>query len=312
MNRFQEMHTFAAVADAGSFVGAADALAMSKAAVSRQVRELEARLGVRLMNRTTRRLSLTPEGEVFLARCRELLADLDEAEAEITTRSGRVRGLLRVNVPVDFGIRRLAPLWGPFQARYPEVAVEVTLADRRVDLVEEGYDLAVRIGRLASDSLVARPLTTTRLIVCASPDYLAARGTPAHPRELADHAVIGYSYWSTGDDWSLRGPDGVVSVRTRPRLRSNNGETCRASALAGQGVVLQPAFLVGDDVDAGRLVALFPDYAAGDLGVHAVYPSRRHVAPKVQALVTWLRDHLGGAAIRTGQGHGGKPEEPGR
>ena len=179
MDRFQEMRVFAAVVDAGSFVGASDALGMSKAAVSRYVADLETRLGVRLLHRTTRKLSLTGEGRVFHARCKALLAEVDEAEAEVTSRSGQATGLLKINVPVTFGILHLAPLWGEFMARHPKVTLDVTLADRIVDLVEEGYDLAVRIARLPSSTLVSRKLTSTRTILCASPRYLREHGTPS-------------------------------------------------------------------------------------------------------------------------------------
>lgn len=292
MNRFLEMETFVAVIDAGSFVGAADGLGFSKAAVSRHVNELEKRLGVRLLHRTTRRLSLTPEGEVFVGRCRELLSNLEEAEEEIASQGETARGLLRINVPVTFGIRRLAPLWGLFRDLHPQVRLDITLADRVVDLVEEGYDLAIRIGTLSSSSLISRQLTVTRLRVCASPGYLSAHGTPSHPDELSEHSVIAYSYWSAGDEWRLEGPRGQISVRTRACISTNNGDTCRAAALAGQGIVLQPDFVVGDDIEAGRLVELMPEYSAGELGVHAVYPSRRHVPPKVRALIAFLAEQL--------------------
>jgi len=288
MDRFHEMQTFATVVDAGSFVGAADALGLSRAAISRHVSDLESRLGVRLLHRTTRHLSLTPEGEVFLARCRDLLSGLEEAEAELRSSGDTARGLLRINVPVSYGIRRLAPLWGDFLVRHPQVSLDVTLVDRVVDLVEEGYDLAVRIGVLKSSSLVARRLTVTRLMLCASPAYLADRGVPVHPEELGGHAVIGYSYSSGGDEWQFKGPDGPVSVRIRPAMQSNNGDTCRAAALSGQGIVLQPDFLVGEDIAAGKMVELMPAYRAGELGVYAVYPTRRHIAPKVRALVDYL------------------------
>tara|TARA_R110002049_G_scaffold165815_1_gene331699 strand:- start:1232 stop:2113 length:882 start_codon:yes stop_codon:yes gene_type:complete len=292
MDRFLEMQTFVAVVDVGSFVGAADALSLSKAAVSRHVNELESRLGIRLLHRTTRRLSLTAEGDVFLARCRDLLSGLEEAEAEITSRSANAKGLLRVNAPVTFGIRHLAPLWGTFRELHPQVELDIALADREVDLVEEGFDLAIRIGQLNDSSLISRQLTVTRLIMCASPGYLEAHRTPAHPEELTEHAVIGYSYWSAGDEWLLEGPDGPVKVRTRACIHSNNGDTCRAVALVDQGIILQPDFVVGDDVKAGRLVELMPEYRAGELGVHAVYPSRRHVAPKVRAAIDFLSEHF--------------------
>lgn len=295
MNKLQQMQVFVAVVEAGSFIRAADALGASKAGVSRHVGELESRLGVRLLNRTTRRLSLTEEGRVFLERCRELLADVDEAEAEIRSRSGAASGLLRVNAPVTFGVRHLAPLWGEFMAEQPNVTLEVTLADRIVDLVDEGFDLAIRIATLPSSTLVSRRLSTTRMALCASPRYLREHGTPQHPAELAGHAVISYTYWSTRDEWHFEGPQGGVSVRTRPRLHTNSGDTCRAAALAHQGVILQPTFLVGEDLAAGALVELMPDYRSIELGIYAVYPTRKHLSPKVRALIEFLARRFGEA-----------------
>jgi len=295
MDRFLQMQTFAAVVDAGSFVGAADALGLSKAAVSRHVNELETRLGIRLLHRTTRRLSLTAEGEVFLGRSRDLLSSLDEAEAEVTSSSSSARGRLRVNVPVSFGISQLAPIWGAFRALHPQVELDITLVDRVVDLVEEGFDLAIRIGTLSSSSLVSRKLTITRLLMCASPEYLAAHGTPVRPDELGGHAVIAYSYAARGDEWRLKGPNGPVFVRTQACFHSNNGDTCRAAALAGHGIILQPDFLVGDDIKSGKLIELMPEYSAAELGVYAVYPSRRLVARKVRALVEFLAERLAAA-----------------
>lgn len=292
MDRFLEMQTFSAVVDAGSFVKAADALGLPKAAMSRYVGDLETRLGVRLLHRTTRRLSLTGEGQVFYDRCKELLAGVAEAEAEITSRSGAASGLLRVNAPVTFGIRHLAPLWGEFRVRYPNVTLDVTLADRVVDLVEEGYDVAIRIATLPSSTLISKRLASTRMVLCASPGYLQARGAPRHPAELAAHAVISYSYWSTRDEWHFDGPQGPVSVKTRPCMHTNSGDTCRAAALAHQGVILQPTFLVGDDLAAGTLVELMPEYHSIELGIYAIYPTRKHVSPKVRALIDFLAGHF--------------------
>lgn len=292
MDRFLEMQTFAAVVDAGSFVKAADTLSMSKAAMSRHVGDLEARLGVRLLHRTTRRLSLTEDGEVFYARSKELLAGVDEAEAEITSRSGAASGLLRVNAPVTFGILHLAPLWGVFRSRHPQVSLDVTLADRVVDLVDEGYDMAIRIATLPSSTLISKRLATTRMVLCASPQYLKAHGVPLHPSELAVHAVISYSYWSTRDEWHFEGPQGQVSVKTNPCIHTNSGDTCRAAALAHQGIVLQPTFLLGDDLAAGTLVELMPQFRSIELGIYAVYPTRKHVPPKVRALIDFLAQHF--------------------
>lgn len=293
MGRFLEMQTFDAVVEAGSFAGGAEALGLSRAAVSRHVGHLEARLGVRLLHRTTRRLSLTEEGEVFHARCRELLLGVEEAEAEISSRGGEAQGLLRVSAPLTFGIRHLAPLWGAFRDRHPKVRLDIMHSDRIVDLVEEGYDLAIRIATLPSSTLISKRLATTRVVLCASPAYLAAHGTPRDPAELAGHAVIGYSYLASGDEWHFEGPDGPVSVKTQPCIRANSGDVCRAAALAHQGVVLQPTFLVGEDLAEGTLEELMPEYRSRELGIYAVYPTRKHVAPKVRVLIDFLAERLG-------------------
>jgi DNA-binding transcriptional LysR family regulator len=288
MDRFQEMQAFAAVVDAGSFVGAAQALGMSKPAVSRYVSELEARLGARLLQRTTRKLSLTGEGEVFYGRCKVVLADVDSAEAEVASRTAQATGTLKVNVPVSYGLLKLAPLWGPFLASHPNVQLDVTLADRFVDLVEEGYDLAVRIARLPSSTLVSRKLASTRLLLCASPQYLRERGSPRHPSELTRHAMLAYSLLATGTTWSFEGPEGPVSVKVEPRMWSNSGDTCRAVALSAGGIILQPSFMVGDDLRAGTLVEVLPQYRSSELGIYAVYPTRKHLTPKVRLLVDYL------------------------
>ena len=231
MDQFQQMRAFVAVVDSGSFVRAADVLNLSKTAVSRLVGELESRLGTRLLQRTTRKLSLTPEGEVFHERCRQLLDGVAEAEAELSAHSGEAIGQLRVNVPVSFGLLHLAPLWPAFMQLHPKVILDVTLADRLVDLVDEGYDLAVRIARLQASSLVSRQLTSTRMILCASPQYLHQHGMPAHPSEIAQHAVMAYTLLSMGDQWAFEGPQGSVSVKVTPRMRTNSGDTCVAAAV---------------------------------------------------------------------------------
>ena len=271
---------------------AATALGLSTAAVSRQLAALESRLGVRLLHRTTRRLSLTGEGEIFLDRVRALLEELTDAEAEVTERSAEAIGRLRINAPVSFGVSHLSGLWGGFLEQHPRLQLDITLADRTVDLVEEGYDLAIRIGRLPDSILIARRLATTRMVLCASPEYIQRHGAPEKPADLADHVIWSYSYFALGDEWRFTGPDGAVSVRLRPRLHSNNGDTCRAGALAHHCIVLQPSFLVGEDLRYGRLVELLPDHQAGELGIHALYPSRRHVAPKLRLMIDHLKAEL--------------------
>lgn len=292
MDKFQEMQAFVAVVEAGNFVRATDTVGLSKAAVSRYVAHLEARLGVRLLHRTTRTLSLTEEGEVFYTRCKDLLAELEEYEAEITSRSGRAVGQVRVNAPLTFGNLHLAPLWGAFRAEHPDVTLDVSLSDRVVDLVEEGYDLAVRIARLPSSNLISRKLSATRLVLCASPAYVERFGAPTHPRELADHPVWAYSYFAGGDEWPFEGPDGVVNARIRPVLWTNSGDTCRIGALQGHCIVLQPSFIVGADLEKGALVELMPAYKSLELGIYALYPSRKHVTPKVRLLIDFLVDRF--------------------
>lgn len=300
MDKFQEMASFVAVVDAGSFVGAADALGLSKAAVSRHVAELEQRLGARLLHRTTRRLSLTDDGQLFYARAKEMLAAVDEAESEISSRSGEPSGRLRINAPLSFGVLHLAPLWPRFARMHPKLSLDIDLSDRVVDLVEEGYDLAVRITNLPNSQLVSRQLATTRMVCCASPHYLAEHGTPVHPSELAQHATISYSYWASRDEWTFTAPDGdTVVVRTRARLHANNGDTCRAAALEHLGIILQPDFLVADDLRSGTLVELMPGFQVLTLGIHAVYPSRKHLPVKTRRLVDFLVEAFAAPGWRT-------------
>lgn len=288
MDRFRELECFVAVVEAGSFVGAGEALSLSKAAISRSVIELEARLGARLLQRTTRRLSLTDAGQAYYARCKQLLADLDEADGAVGAVTGRPVGRLRINAPFSFGILHLAPLWGPFIERYPDVELDVTLSDRIVDVVDEGFDAVVRISRMTDSSLVFRRLATTRIVLAASPAYLARYGEPRRIEELASHRVIAYSYRSEGDAWRFETPEGPRDVQTRPCMRTNNGDTCRAIALADQGIVLQPDFLIHEDLRQGRLVEVLPDCRAADIGIYIVYPSRKYLSVKVRALIDYL------------------------
>jgi DNA-binding transcriptional LysR family regulator len=288
MDKYQEMRVFAAVIDAGSFVSAADALGISKAAVSRYVSELEQRLGARLIHRTTRKLSLTQEGEVFLARCRDILASIEESEAEISTRSVTASGRLKISVPVSFGIKHLAGLWAEFLEHHPHVSLDVQLADRVIDLLDEGFDLAVRIAHLPDSSLVSRKLASTGLVLCASPKYLRRRGKPKHPSELAEHDVLGYSLLAMGEQWQFTGPEGRVTVKVQPRLWTNNGDTCVAAALRGTGIQLQPTFLIAGELASGRLVEVLPKYRSIELGIYAMYPTRKFVLPKVRAMVEFL------------------------
>ena len=292
MDKFQEITTFTAVVDAGSFVKAADRLNMSKAAVSRHLVDLETRLGIRLLHRTTRKLSLTEEGELFYERCKEILETIESAENEITSHTEDVSGQIRINAPFSFGIRKLAPLWGIFHQKYPKVTLDVVLSDRLVDVVDEGYDIDIRIAALTNSTMVSKKLTTTRIILCASPTYLKEHGTPKKPADLMNHQVINYSYWAGKEEWSFDGPNGGESVNIKPFMQTNNGDTCLSAALAHQGIVLQPSFIVGDAIRAGDLVEIMPKYKSIELGIYAIFPTRKHIAPKVRVLIDFLVDYF--------------------
>ncbi len=292
MDTLTAMRVFTQIVESGSFSAAAERLDISPAMATKHVAALEDRLGARLLHRTTRRLSLTETGKSYHERCVEILAEIEDLERSTGERVERPRGLLRITAPVSFGISHLAPRLAEFLSRYPEVRIDLALNDRIVDLVEEGYDLAIRISRLEDSSLVARRLAITQMMLCASPDYLARKGEPRHPRDLSAHDCLGYTYWGTGEEWRLQGPDGPHSVRIRPLMQANNGDVLRALALAGKGIILQPDFLVGADCAAGRLKPLLPDYACGELSVYAVYPHRKHLSAKVRAMVELLAENL--------------------
>ncbi|WP_332778437.1 LysR family transcriptional regulator [Polaromonas sp.] len=288
MDQFRQMEAFVAVVQSGSFVKAGERLGASKAMVSRLLLELEARLGARLLNRTTRRQSLTEAGMDYFERCRKILDELAEANAAASANTAQPAGRLRINAPVTFGNLHLAPLWGRFLQQYPQVTLDVTLSDRVVDLIDDGYDLAIRIARLPDSSLVSRRLAATRLVLCAAPGYLKRQARIRRIEDIAKHPVIAYTYWSGGDTWAFEGPNGRVEVITQPRLRTNSGDTCLAAALAGQGLILQPTFIVGPDLKAGRLQEVLPEYLAPTLDIQAVYPSRQHLSVKVRRMVEFL------------------------
>ncbi len=276
---------------------AAEALNTSPANVTRYIVELESHLGTRLLNRHSRKLSLTDSGEALYERAKAVLDDVAEAEAITASATLHPRGRLRINVPLSFGILHLAPLWPKFAKIYPEVELDVALIDRVVDLVEEGYDLGVRISLAGSQAHAARKLATSRNIVCASPAYVRKHGRPKQPSDLAEHACIGYTYAVAADEWKFADDAGREHrVRVPCVMHTNNGDTARAAALAGMGVIWQPTFLIGDDLRAGTLVPLMPSYRMHDIDVLAVYPSRRHLSAKVRAMADFLAAAFKGVA----------------
>ena len=295
MDPLSNLSVFVRIAETGSLSAAAGVLDISKSAVSKKLAALEERLGARLINRTTRRLSLTEVGAAFLERAQRIVTELEEAEAAVSRLTAEPRGTLRVNAPMSFGILHLAPALAGFMTRYPELSVALDLNDRRVDLVEEGYDVAIRIAELADSSLIARKLAPTRRIVCASPDYWARHGKPAHPRDLAAHNCLIYTYLAGGSEWPFRDAGGSFAVPVEGTLKANNGDALREAARAGLGVYLAPAFLVGDDVRAGWLETALEAFEDAALSIYAVYPHRRHLSAKVRAFIDYLAAYFGPA-----------------
>ncbi len=283
------MTSFVRVVEAGSFARAAARLSMSTSAVSRQVADLEAHLDTRLLNRTTRRLSLTEAGQAFFERSVQLLADLDEAESAVRPSAVAPRGKLRITCGISFGIRCIAPAIADFGARHRELAFDLQLSDRVVDLVEEGFDLAIRVGTGVPPGFVSRPLGHTRLICCAAPAYLEKNGAPEHPRDLARHQCLEYSYVAPGVVWSFEDADGEKHpVRISGQVRANNGRMLAELAALGMGIVLEPDFIVDSEIHTGRLRVVLPGFLPPRSPIAAVYPSRRHLSPKVRAFVDFL------------------------
>ncbi|MDC0708843.1 LysR family transcriptional regulator [Stigmatella sp. ncwal1] len=295
MDRLRAFEVFVTVVTRGSFTRAAEALDTSPANVTRYVNELESYLSTRLLNRTSRKVSLTESGQALYERGKSILEEVAEAEALASSASLQPQGRLRLNAPVSFGILHLAPLWPQFIQKHPGVELDISLTDRVVDIVDEGYDLAIRISRAGSATHVARKLATSQNIVCASPAYLRRHGRPKVPADLSGHICLGYSYSATADEWQLLDEkDQMHAVKVRCAMHANNGDTVRAAALEGAGITWQPTFLVADDLRQGRLVRLLPGYRMQDIDVLALYPSRRYLSAKVRVMVDFLAEAFSG------------------
>src|SRR5688500_2672097 len=289
MDRFHAIRVFAQVVEAGSFSVAAEKLGLSPTATSRHVADRETKLHTRMLNRTTRRVSLTESGRAFYERSVQLLADLEEAEQEALRAAVVPRGTIRLTASVNFGVRHLAPAIAEFLAQHAEVRFDVSLSDRVVDLVEEGFDLGVRIGTAGAGNLVARKLGDTRLVPCASPQYLSAHPHPRTPEDLAAHNCFTYEYVTPRNVWRFRDGAGQErAVRVAGTLHSNNGDLLAEAAARGAGIVFEPAFIVGPDVRAGRLVPLLQEFTPPPVPIYAVYPSRKHLSAKVRRFVEFL------------------------
>ena len=285
MDKLKAMSTFVAIVDQGSLSAAGDKLDRSPAAIVRTLAGLERHLGVRLLNRSTRRLALTDEGRDYLQHCRQILADIHGAEARLDSRRTEPAGTLSITAPVMFGHLHLTPLLNQWLKQHPQMRADLTLLDRVTDLLEEGFDLALRIGDLDESSLMAKRLGRLALTLCAAPDYLAEHGTPAHPRDLARHRCLDYSYARHGLEWQFRDGDTPVRVRPQPGMRANSGEVLRDVAIAGGGITMQPDFMLGTALASGALIELLPDYAPPRLGLYALYPNRTLMPTKLRTLL---------------------------
>ena len=294
MDKFADIEAFTAVVESGSFSAAGERLGVAKSVVSRRVGRLEARLGSRLMNRTTRRLALTEAGRDFYQRAVQVLADLDEAENSVARQTAELRGAIRLAAPLSFGLRHLSQALAGFLERHPAIELDLDLNDRNVNLVEEGFDMAVRIGELADSTLVARRLGTVRHVTCASPAYLQRHGEPRHPDELRDHVGLQYSHATYRQLWSYLTPEGKTLVgQPHIRIRSNNGDALAQAAVAGLGITTGPTFILGQYIEAGQLVPVLRDYPHPTMGIHAVHPPGRLLPKRVQAVADFLAERFG-------------------
>lgn len=311
MDRIDLLQVFVCVAETGSFTRAADRLGLPRASVSTAVQQLETRLGSRLLHRTTRRVGLTPDGEVMLERARALVADMEDMEQQFLPAHGQVSGRLKVDVPSRIARRLIAPALPEFFGRHPAIELELGSSDRAVDLVLEGVDCALRVGPMASSSLVARPLGRFTLINCASPAYLARHGTPRTPADLPQHIAVNYASPTSGRaaPWEWLRDGEIATLRMRSQVAANNAETYIACALAGLGLIQIPAYDVREHLATGELVEVLPDARAEPLPVQLVYPHRRNLSRRMQAFAGWLETVLADSLDRPAASASGRPRK---
>lgn len=289
MDQLRSMTVFAAVVDRGSFAAAASHLGLSRTAASKLVMELEAHLGVTLLNRTTRTISLTRPGTAYYERAKRILDEIDEADREAGAETLSPRGRVLVSAPMSFGVRHLAPRLKTYLDANPDVQLDLFLSDSQVDFVREGFDLTIRIGKLANSGLIARKIGTTRSIFCAAESYLRDRGTPMHPRNLEDHACLGYPYWRGQNSWEVQGPDAAtITVDVDNRIWCNNGDALVAAASGGLGIILQPDFLVHDAIERGELVQILDDYRSPEMGIYVLFMPNLFLPSRVRSFIDFL------------------------
>jgi DNA-binding transcriptional LysR family regulator len=290
MDRLDAMEMFVRIVETGSFSAVAREMSTTQPTISKQITALERRLKTRLLNRSTRRLSLTESGQAYYERCKRIVDDVREAESTLGRLQGPISGNLHIDTSIALGQMFVTPLVLEFQRRYPELTVELTLNDRFIDMVGEGVDVAIRIGRLTDSNLVARRIGATRRATVATPAYLAAHGTPRRPEDLVHHNCLLYSYLSTGNEWLFQGPEGEIRVRVSGDFKSNNGHALREALLAGRGIAVTPDWLAHDGLRSGAVVAILPEFAPTPMDINAVFPSNRMLSAKVRAFVDFLQE----------------------
>jgi DNA-binding transcriptional LysR family regulator len=293
MDRLEAMNAFAKVVAHGSYAEAARELGLTRSAVSKAVMELEQLLGARLLDRTTRRVSPTEAGRAYYERCLDIVAFVEEAELQVSRLHDEPRGVLKINGPMSFGALYLGPAIADFMAAYADLKVELTLNDRFIDPIEEGFDVTVRIATLADSSLIARKLAPARRVLVAAPEYLTRNGEPREPDDLLHHRCLNFGHTSTLQRWQLTHNGKSISVPITSALCSNNGDVLKVAALEGQGITELPTFLVGPDIKGGRLRVVMPDYPPTELGIYALYAPNRFLAAKSRLLIDFLVERFG-------------------
>ena len=292
MDRLTAMEIFTNVVEFEGFSAAAGRLGISRASVSKQVIQLEESLGARLLNRTTRRVSVTEVGEAYYERCKRVLAEVAEADLLVEQLHSEPRGTLKVNAPMSFGVAHVGPAVSDFLTQYRDLGISLTLNDRFTDLIEEGFDVAIRISQAADSSLIARRLGGIRCVMTATPGYLERAGTPLKPQDLSEHQCLSYIYLASGLEWPMFGPNGATSVKVSGPLKANNGEVLLQAARRGLGIAFLPNFLVREEIAKGSLVTVLDQYRLPELSVYAVSPPNRFPARKVQAFISFLAERF--------------------
>lgn len=293
MDKFESMQAFTKVVEAGGFAAAARKMNLSRSTVNKLVINLEKQLGVQLLYRTTRQVTLTDTGKAFYERCISILGDLQEAELEVSQQNTEPKGTFTINAPMSFGISKLGSLVADFMAQYSDIKIQLTLEDRFVDPIREGYDFVVRIAaKSESPNLVANPIAPIKRVLCAAPSYLEAKGIPTHPEQLVNHSCLHYGYLATGSQWILRNSDREWKVPINGVFCSNNGEVLRDVAVRGLGIALLPSFIVEQELNNGKLQVVLPSYTPPDVFLLAIYPVNRHLSAKTKIFTQFLRDNF--------------------